>query len=185
MAATAAALALGVEPAGIRRAAGRFEGLEHRVEFVAKLCGVSFYNDSKATNPHAALHAIRSFQEPLVAIMGGRNKGLDFTEVAGEICRRIRDGRMRGLVLVGESGPEIRESVELACRREANGHVLAANDMYDSVEKAFRLAGGEGTVLFTPGCASFDMFTDYKDRGRAFKHAVARFGESDDGGGRD
>jgi UDP-N-acetylmuramoylalanine--D-glutamate ligase len=185
MAAAAAALALGVETEGIREAAGRFEGLEHRVEFVAKVSDVSFFNDSKATNPHAALHAIQSFEQPLVAIMGGRNKGLDFSDIALEVCRRLRDGRVRGLVLVGESADEISESVERACRGEANGHMLMASDLDDSVDKAFRLAGGSGVVLFTPACASFDMFADYKDRGRAFKESVARFKERGNSGWRD
>lgn len=185
MAAAAAALALGVEPEGIREAVSDFEGLEHRVEFVTKVSDVSFFNDSKATNPHAALHAIRSFDQPLVAIMGGRNKGLDFSDVAFEVCRRLRDGRVRGLVLVGECADEIRETIERACRGEANGHLLMASDLDDSVEKAFRLAGGTGVVLFTPACASFDMFADYKDRGRIFKESVARLKEGGSGGGRD
>jgi UDP-N-acetylmuramoylalanine--D-glutamate ligase len=185
MAATATALALGLRPEEIRTAAVRFEGLEHRVEFVADVGGVSFFNDSKATNPHATLHAIRSFEQPVVAIMGGRNKGLDFSEVALEVCGRMRDGSVRGLVLIGESADEIRESVELACRSEANGYLTKATDLDDSVEKAFLMAGGQGAVLFTPACASFDMFEDYKDRGRAFKQSVARFKESGSGGGRD
>jgi UDP-N-acetylmuramoylalanine--D-glutamate ligase len=174
MAALAASLALGGDPATVGKAATRFEGLEHRMEFVTRVDAVSFYNDSKATNPHAALHAIRSFEQPTVAIMGGRNKGLDFDELAAEVCARIRDGRMRGLVLMGESAPEIQESVERACKRDSNGHLLTALDLYDCVQKAFALASGEGVVLFTPACASFDMFADYEDRGQAFKDSVAR-----------
>ncbi len=178
MAAAAASLALGRDPVKIREATAAFEGLEHRVEFVTEVSKVSFYNDSKATNPHAALHAIRSFDTPMVAIMGGRNKGLEFGEVAFEVCARMRDGRMRGLVLVGESAPELRIAVENVCREEADGHVVTAADVYDSVEKAYALSGGEGVVLFSPACASFDMFADYKDRGRVFKDSVSRFKES-------
>ncbi len=178
MAATATALALGREPEGIRDAVARFEGLEHRMEYVAEVGGVSFYNDSKATNPHATLCSIRAFEQPMVAIMGGRNKGLDFSEVADEVCRRIRDGRMRGLVLVGESSAEIKEAVERVCKRDANGHIILASNLQDSVEKAYSLAEGEGVVVLTPACASFDMFADYKDRGSVFKKSVTVFKES-------
>lgn len=178
MAAAAAALAIGVRPEELRVAAGGFEGLEHRMEFVAMVNGVAFYNDSKATNPHATLHAVRSLSQPVVAIMGGRNKGLDFTEVAREVCVRIRDGRMKGLVLLGESAQEIKAAVKLACGDKADGHLLIVGDLDESVSSAYALTGGSGAVLFTPACASFDMFEDYADRGRAFKDSVARFKES-------
>jgi UDP-N-acetylmuramoylalanine--D-glutamate ligase len=183
MAATGAALAMGHAHDAIREAAGKFEGLEHRVEYVTDIDGVSFYNDSKATNPHAALHALRSFESPTVAIMGGRNKGLDFAEVASEVCARLKDGRMRGLVLVGESAPEILEAVESVCRGEADGHLAIAKDLADSVEKAYRLSGGCGVVIFTPACASFDMFKDYEDRGRVFKEAVGNYKRGSTGDG--
>ncbi len=184
MAAAAASMALGISPEAVRRAAAGFEGLEHRMEFVAEVGGVAFYNDSKATNPHAALHAVRSFEGPMVAIMGGRNKGLEFDELAAEICEGIRDGRVRGLVLVGESAGEIRSAVERACASRANGYLHVESGIDDSVGRAFELSGGEGIVLFTPACASFDMFDDYKDRGRAFKESVMDFkGSGKDAGG--
>ena len=183
MAAVGVSLAMGQDPARIREGAAGFEGLEHRVEYVTDIDGVSFYNDSKATNPHAALHALRSFETPTVAIMGGRNKGLDFAEVASEVCARLGDGRMRGLVLVGESAPEILEAVERVCRDEADGHLAIAEDLDDSVEQAYRLSGGRGVVLFTPACASFDMFKDYKDRGRVFKEAVGNYKRGKSGAG--
>jgi UDP-N-acetylmuramoylalanine--D-glutamate ligase len=177
MAATGAALALGCKPAGIRETVSRFEGLEHRMEFVADVKGVAFYNDSKATNPHASLHSMKAFDQPMVAIMGGRNKGLDFSEVADEICRRMRNGIMRGLVLFGESYPEIRDAVRKVCRDSANGHIVVASNLRQSVQKAFTMAEGEGVVILTPACASFDMFVDYKDRGRVFKESVAALQE--------
>ncbi len=178
MAAVAASLAIGARTEELRAAAGGFEGLEHRMEFVTTVNGVAFYNDSKATNPHAALHAVRSSSEPVVAIMGGRNKGLDFSEVAREVCARMRDGRMTGLVLLGESARQIKEAVELVCGDQAEGRLLMVGDLDESVSRAYALTGGSGVVLFTPACASFDMFADYADRGRAFKDAVARLEES-------
>lgn len=174
MAAAASALALGEDAGRVRDAALGFSGLEHRCEPAGEVGGVAFFNDSKATNPHASIHAVCSFDTPFVAILGGRNKGLDFTELAGVLCSRLDEGSLRGIVLLGESAGEIETSLRDECGRAANGHVVIAADMDDSVSKAFEMACDGAAVLFTPACASFDMFTDYQDRGRAFKAAVDR-----------
>ena len=181
MAAAAAALALGRDRAEVALKASSFEGLEHRCEPAGAVRGVEFFNDSKATNPHATLHAVRSFDGPFVAIMGGRNKGLDFSELAVALCERLDDGTMVGLVLMGESAPEIADAVLEVCPKKANGRVVRAADMDESVSKAFQMASPEASVLFTPACASFDMYEDYKDRGRSFKASVGRLA----GGGSD
>ncbi|MFH1149629.1 MAG: UDP-N-acetylmuramoyl-L-alanine--D-glutamate ligase [Actinomycetota bacterium] len=182
MAAAGAALILGVAPPMIRDAVRGFEGLEHRTEFVDEVAGVSFYNDSKATNPHAALSALKAFEGPLVPILGGRNKGLEFAGLAAELCRGMSSGRVRGLVLVGESAPEIGRAVSVTCP-DRRAPVETAGGLQEAVRAAHRLARGEGVVVYTPACASFDMFTDYKQRGLAFKDAVRRFkGEADAGG---
>lgn len=182
MAASGAALVLGVEPAHIRAAVRSFEGLEHRTEFVAEVSGVRFYNDSKATNPHAALSALCAFEGPMVAILGGRNKGLEFSGLASVLCEGMSSGRIRALVLLGESAVEIRAALNVACGGQ-DAPVEMAGGLDDAVSRSHRLARGEGVVLFTPACASFDMFGDYKQRGRAFKDAVGRFkGETDAGG---
>ncbi len=182
MAAAAASLAIGEPPVRIREAAREFKGLVHRMEFVSRIGGVSFYNDSKATNPQAALQAIRSFKEPLVPIMGGRNKGLDLSELAGELCRGIEGGEVRGVVFLGESAGEFVAAVRRECGASANSCIETSDGMEDSVQRAYRLAGGSGVVVLTPACASFDMFTDYKERGRAFKECVARLEVGDDVG---
>ncbi|MBU1670169.1 MAG: UDP-N-acetylmuramoyl-L-alanine--D-glutamate ligase [Actinobacteria bacterium] len=182
MAAAGAALILGVAPPKIREAVRGFEGLEHRTEFVDEVAGVSFYNDSKATNPHAALSALKAFEGPLVPILGGRNKGLEFSGLAAELCRGMSSGRIRGLVLVGQSAQEIDRAVGVACP-DGRAPVETVGKLPEAVRAAHRLARGEGAVVYTPACASFDMFTDYKERGRAFKDAVRRFkGEADAGG---
>jgi len=173
LAAVGAALAVGEQPAVVRRAVGKFEGLEHRMEYVATVSGVKFYNDSKATNPHAALNAVRSFEEPTTAIIGGRNKGLEFTDLAAEVCRRLDSGRMKGVVLVGESAGELRGLLENSCAGASSGRLVQAGTMEQAVTSAFGIAAGEGVVLLTPACASFDMFSDYKERGRAFKETVS------------
>lgn len=172
MAAVGAALAMGEQPAVIRKAVGKFEGLEHRMEYVATVSGVRFVNDSKATNPHAAVSAIRSFEEPAVVILGGRNKGLDFTELSHEVCRRLESGLLKGVVLIGESAPEILESMTAGCAGIDGYTVVTAGALDDAINTAFRIADGSGVILLSPACASFDMFKDYRERGRAFKESV-------------
>ena len=181
MAAAAASLALGRERDEVARVAATFEGLEHRCEPAGVVGGVEFFNDSKATNPHASLHAVSSFDRPFVAIMGGRNKGLDFSELAEALCRRLDDGTLLGLVLIGESADEIGEAVDEACAGLANGKVVRAAGMDEAVQAACEMASPQGSVLFTPACASFDMYQDYKDRGRSFKASVGKLA----GGGSD
>jgi len=184
MAAAAASMAMGEPPARIRDVAREFKGLAHRMEFVSRIGLVSFYNDSKATNPQAALQAIKSFKGSLVPILGGRNKGLDLSELAGELCRGIEGGELRGVVFMGESAGEFEAAVRRECGAAANCCIEMADGMEDSVQRAYRLAGGSGVVVLTPACASFDMFTDYKERGRVFKECVDRLEGSDDVGDR-
>lgn len=174
MAASAAALLMGAPRGQVREAAVAFEGLEHRCEPAGSVEGVEFFNDSKATNPHATLVAVSSFEGPFVAILGGKNKGLEFSGLAHTLCRRLRDGSLLGVVVMGECASDIEQELKDACGKDANGHITRATDMHDSVEKAFEMARPRGSVLFSPASASFDMFTDYKDRGRAFKAAVER-----------
>lgn len=172
MASALAALGSGVDRGAVREGAAAFTGLEHRMEYVDTVGGVRFFNDSKATNPHAALHALLSFDEPCVAVMGGRNKGLDFTDLTAELCARMDDGRVRGVVLVGESALPMMRALERECRASARHRVVTAQTLDESVKAAYEMSGGVGVVLFTPACASFDMFSDYKERGRAFKESV-------------
>jgi UDP-N-acetylmuramoylalanine--D-glutamate ligase len=183
MAGAAVALVLGEEAAAVRRAAIDFQGLEHRCEPAGEILGVTFYNDSKATNPHASLSAVASFEVPFVAILGGRNKGLDFSELAEALCSRLDEGNLLGIVLMGESATEIEAAIRQACGSAANEHVVLAGDMDESVASALEMARDGAAVLFTPACASFDMFSDYKDRGRAFKSAVERLAGGGQSGG--
>lgn len=182
MAAAGVALALGESADVVREAAVSFEGLEHRCEPAGEVMGVAFFNDSKATNPHASMHAVSAFEVPFVAILGGRNKGLDFTDLSEALCARLDDGSLLGIVLLGESAPEIASALR-SCGRAADGRVAIAADMDDSVAKALEMARPGTAVLFTPACASFDMFSDYKDRGRAFKDSVARLAGGGQSGG--
>jgi UDP-N-acetylmuramoylalanine--D-glutamate ligase len=173
LAASAVGLVAGVPAAAIERAVTRFRGLEHALEDVGARDGIRFVNDSKATNVIAARRAIESFESGVVVIMGGRDKGGAFeelTDVVGE--------RAVGVVTIGEASDRIRSAFGDVVQ------IVHAETMPQAVARAFRLAPRGGVVLLAPACASFDMFTDYADRGRAFKAAARELieGHGADGG---
>lgn len=161
MGAVLAGLALKIEPAVIQRSLDEFTGLPHRVEPVARIGGVDFYNDSKATNVDAAAKSIAGFDRPVILVAGGRHKGADYAPVV-----RAATGRVRKAVFLGESKGLLAEAFQ--------GVVpfALASDMADAVSKAFSSAEPNDVVLLAPACSSFDMFTDYAHRGRVFREAV-------------
>jgi UDP-N-acetylmuramoylalanine--D-glutamate ligase len=163
LAAAAVASIAGVEPDAMRRAVEGFTGLEHALEPVAEIHEVRFVNDSKATNIEAALRAIESFDGGLVAILGGRFKGGSFADL-----REALVARAARVVAIGEAAPLVREALQAAVP------VHDAADMPSAVRTAFAVAAPGETVLLAPACASFDMFRDYAERGRAFKQEVSR-----------
>lgn len=162
MAASAAALALGVGEEPIAEALQAFKGVEHRLEPVTQTGGVLFYNDSKATNPDAAETAIKAFDRQVVLLAGGRNKGNSFESLA-----KAAAGRVKLAVLFGEAADEI---------EAAFGRRGVPTARTGSLSEAVRLAVGRAVsgdvVLLAPACASFDMFVDYEERGRSFKATV-------------
>ena len=173
LAAVAAALLFGVAPDAIRGAAATFTGVEHRLEQVAIVDGVRFINDSQGTQPDAVIAALHAFPRPLVLIAGGRDKGVDLSGLGPVVAEKAD-----AAVLIGESG------YKLATMFGASGmtQVELATSLERAVIRADQIArdllrrrGGTGpaTVLLSPAAASFDMFVDYADRGRAFKAAVA------------
>ena len=174
LAAIAAGLLFGVAPDAIREAAASFTGVEHRLEPVALIDGVRFVNDSMGTQPDAVVAALRAFDGPIVLIAGGRDKGTDLSSLA-----RVVAERAVAAVVIGESGPALGASFRAA----GLGRIEPADDLDDAVRRADAIArealatgdpgAGPATVLLSPAAASFDMFTDYASRGRAFKAAVA------------
>ena len=162
MAAAAVARIAGVPEGAVLRAVESFTGLEHALEPVATVDGVSFVNDSKATNIEAARQAIEAFAGGLVVIMGGRFKSGDFA-----LLREPLKSRNAAVVAIGEATPLIRDALDGFIRVET------ATTMSGAVRRAFDLAPQGGTVVLAPACASFDMFQDYAERGRAFKEEVA------------
>jgi UDP-N-acetylmuramoylalanine--D-glutamate ligase len=178
LAATAVALLFGIPPEAIRRAAGAFTGVEHRLERVMEIDGVRFVNDSQGTQPDAVIAALRAFEPPIVLIAGGRDKGIDLSELA-----RVVAERAAAAVLIGESGPAL-ERLFRGAGLEATERAATLDDAVEAADglarAARRASGATATVLLSPAAASFDMFADYEARGRAFKAAVARLAGDQD-----
>ncbi len=161
-AAVAMALRFGIEPPVLRKVLATFPGVEHRLERVKSVAGVSFVNDSKATNVDSVCFALQSIDTPIYLILGGRDKGAPYEP----IVRFARD-KVRGIVAIGEAKDKIfRELGQLF-------PVQFASTMDEAVHKCFEQARPGETVLLSPACASFDMFDNFEHRGRVFKAAVA------------
>jgi len=165
-AACLAALSAGATPAGIQQAIDAFSGLAHRMEHVATIQGVRYYNDSKATNPGAVIHALQNTAGSVLLIMGGRDKNADFTA--------LRDGaftHVKAVWTLGEAADMLYRLLRPVCPVERTTGVAAA------VAAAHAAARPGDTVLFSPGCASFDQYRDYRERGRDFRRCVHRLKE--------
>jgi UDP-N-acetylmuramoylalanine--D-glutamate ligase len=173
LAAVTTVMPLEPAPDALRAVLREYGGLEHRLEPVATVAGVPFVNDSKATNTNSLEVALLSFESPVVLIAGGRDKGQDFTPL-GALVRE----RTLAVVLIGEGADRI-------ASHWPDVPVLRAGSLAEAVETAFaaarRAAGGPAPVLLSPGCSSFDMFTDFEDRGRRFKEEVARLAAREEG----
>lgn len=171
LAAAATALAGGATLDGVRRGLRSFRGLAHRVELVGEWDGIRWYDDSKATAPHATLAAVAGF-ESVVLLAGGRNKGLDLTEMAG--ARQIR-----AVVAMGEAAGEV-EAAFSGIRPVRR----AESSMDEAVRLAAEMVEPGDTVILSPGCASFDWFGSYAERGQVFSAAVRRhFGQTAEAAG--
>ncbi len=162
MVAATYALLSGCSPSIIRQVLREFPGLEHALEIVHERRGIRFINDSKGTNVDATLKALESIDQPIWLIAGGRDKGGDFSRLAPAIRRRVKR-----LILIGEAAPLIAKAME------GYREIERAGTLKQAVEWAASGADAGDVVLLSPACASFDMFTDYQDRGRQFK-ALAR-----------
>jgi UDP-N-acetylmuramoylalanine--D-glutamate ligase len=136
-------------------------GLAHRLEKVASINGVDFINDSKATNTDAAAKAMETFDQPQIVIMGGRDKDSDFQKLRSVVGKQVKH-----LILTGESAQKIYGILSDIVNTEF------AVSMKDAVLKAFDASVPGDVVLLAPGCASFDMYANYKERGEDFRRAV-------------
>jgi len=163
LAAAGAAALCGVPLEAIGPRMASFRALEHRLEFVASIDGVGYYNDSKATTPEAAIVALEAFDEPIVLIAGGSDKGLAF-DALGEAAR----DRVRAAVLLGVVAERIRDAIEATSAVPA----YVVPDFASAVYAARALAHPGDVVLLSPGTASYDMFPNFEERGRTFKRLV-------------
>jgi UDP-N-acetylmuramoylalanine--D-glutamate ligase len=168
-AAAAASLSFGLEPEAVSEGLLRMEPLPHRGEVVAQANGVEFVDDSKATNPHAALASLEG-RSAVVLIAGGLAKGVDLGPLSSAAPR------LRGVVAIGQAAPLLERVFDglVPTRR--------ADSMAQAVAVAVELAHGEGTVLLAPACASQDMFVDYADRGNAFAAAAREIADGGEDG---
>jgi UDP-N-acetylmuramoylalanine--D-glutamate ligase len=163
MAATLVGQLLGVGSAAIRSTLKNFKGVEHRLEFVREVDGVRYYNDSKATNVDSVWYALQAFNEPIVLLLGGRDKGNDYSRLTDPVKDRVK-----AIVAIGESA----DKVEKAFQEITS--VTRADSMDGAIQKATSLSVRGDVVLLSPACASFDWFRNYEHRGQVFKELVNR-----------
>jgi UDP-N-acetylmuramoylalanine--D-glutamate ligase len=161
MAAAAASRLAGAPLADIARSVRTFRAVEHRLEFVRQVRGVDFYNDSKATNVDATLKAIDAFEGGLWVILGGKDKGSDYTPLLAPLRRKARAALLIGAA-AGKIAGQLADGVEL----------IRSGKLDSAVEEAYRRARPGDTVLLAPACASFDQFESFEHRGRVFKELV-------------
>jgi len=164
LASLAAGLACGASPDSMRETLRSFQAVEHRLEFVAEIEGVKFYNDSKATSVDASAKALEALSEEAgktVLILGGRGKNAPYQPLADLIKRTVRR-----LILIGEDADNIESQLK------DFAEIVRADSMPDAVKKSFAAALEKDSVLLAPACASFDMFNSFEERGKEFKSEV-------------
>ena len=165
LAATAMAMAAGIPAPVVRHTLRTFRGVEHRIEFVRELDGVRYINDSKGTNCDSTFQAVRAMDRPTVLILGGSDKHVDFTP----LCEEITRCPITHCVLIGKTAQQWQDTLE---KVGYHSWTRAGYDFKAAIETARSLAVPGGNVLLSPSCASFDMFSDYEERGRIFKDIV-------------
>ncbi|MDO8736393.1 MAG: UDP-N-acetylmuramoyl-L-alanine--D-glutamate ligase [Thermoleophilia bacterium] len=163
LAAAAACLCLGLSPEEVAAGIKSFPGVPHRLQEVGVVDGVTYVNDSKATNVDAALKALTAYQRGIHLILGGRTKGCDFDNLA----EAASDPKVSEVILIGEAAPTIAASFDLL-----GGEVLMADDLEAAVRTARESAEPGDTVLLSPACASFDQYENYEQRGAHFVNLV-------------
>ena len=153
---------LEIRKESVRESLSDFVNVEHRLEFVAKVHGIEFINDSKATNVNSTWFALESMDKPCVWIVGGVDKGNDYTELANLVTDKVK-----AIICLGENNQKIIEAFEGSVET-----IVETTSALEAVAYGYRLAKKDETVLLSPACASFDLFENYEERGNAFKKAV-------------
>ncbi len=162
MAAGLAASIVNVRKENIRQSLQDFQGVEHRLEYVATVRDVRYINDSKATNVNSCWYALQSMRTPVVLILGGTDKGNDYSEI-----EELVNEKVTGLIFLGADNAKLHRFFDGKVKNIADAH-----SMEDCVKEAYKMAKPGDTVLLSPCCASFDLFMNYEDRGKQFKTCV-------------
>lgn len=164
MAAGLTASIMNVRKESIRQSLQDFQGVEHRLEYVATVKNITFINDSKATNVNSCWYALQSMKSPVVLILGGTDKGNDYTEIEELVSTKVK-----GFVFLGVDNAPLHEFFD--CKLKP---CVDVTTMENAVNAAYNMADAGDTVLLSPCCASFDLFANYEDRGKQFKVNVRR-----------
>ncbi len=165
LAAVCASILMGCAPEKIRQAVRDFKAVEHRLEFVATIRGVDYYNDSKATNVDATIKALESFPANIHLILGGKDKGSDYT-VLNDLLRQ----RVKRVYTIGAAAAKIES--QIVSSKDGGPEVVHAETLDNAIRKASAVAQPGDVVLLAPACASFDQFKSYEHRGKVFKEIV-------------
>ena len=155
----------------VREVAQRFNGVEHRIELVRELDGVKYYNDSIGTSPTRTIACLDSFEQKVILIAGGYDKGVPFTTLGLAVSDKVK-----ALVLTGATAKAIRDAVEVApAYAQGNPDILELDDFADAVKAARAIAQPGDVVILSPACAAFDKFKNFMERGKYFKKLVQEF----------
>lgn len=154
---------MGIDIEIIAKVLSEFKGLEHRIEYVKTINEISFYNDSKGTNPDSTIKAIEALNSPIILIAGGYNKGSEFDELIISFNEKIKE-----LILLGATAEKIKETA--IKHGFLNVHLVA--NMKEAVKLSFKLGNAKDNILLSPACASWDMYNNFEERGQDFKDAV-------------
>jgi UDP-N-acetylmuramoylalanine--D-glutamate ligase len=146
----------------------KFSGVEHRLEWVRELNGISFINDSKGTNCAASITALRACEKPVILIAGGRDKGTDLSEWVDAV-----KARARGVVLYGEAKKRFRSALE------GLAELQIAFSFEDAVDKAYQWGSPGDVVILSPACSSYDLFANFEERGQRFKELVHKLKQNE------
>lgn len=163
MAAAAIGLKMGVPLLKVIEALKQFKAVEHRIEFVRERCGVKYYNDSKGTNPDAAIQALKAMPGPTILIGGGYDKNAQYDDWV-----KLFPGKVKHLVLLGQT----RDKISECCKKHGFTEIMYAEDMDEAVKACASYADVGDYVLLSPACASWGMFDNFEERGRIFKECV-------------
>ena len=164
LAASIAGKILEINDESIRNSLMTFQAVEHRLEFVTEIDGVKYINDSKATNVNATYYALESMKTPTVWIVGGQDKGNDYSEIEDLVKRKVK-----AIVCLGIDNQKIIDFF-----KDKKEYIYDTSSMEDAVKISKSLAKNGDTVLLSPCCASFDLFKSYEDRGRQFKEQILK-----------